>query len=81
MPTLADLYDPDKRARSDEINRLAAKVLIPYPLKNTAYAEGAQACTCAKKHQQFQVCRGAGVFVPHPTNTSPTSSARPAHQP
>lgn len=49
MPTLANLYDPDRRATDPVVARLAATVRVPHPLHGVPYADGAESCTHARR--------------------------------
>jgi len=63
--TLSALYDADLRAAGPVTRDLAARLAVPHPLKNVAYADGMLACTHAKRHSRFETCPGDGIFVPH----------------
>lgn len=49
MTTLSDLYDADARRRDPEVRRLAEVVEVPHPLHGVRYADGALACTHARR--------------------------------
>ena len=67
MPRLSDLYDADRRTIDPAVRDLAAKMPIPHPLHNVAYADGMIACTHAKKHARFDRC----AVLASPTASTP----------
>lgn len=47
---LSDFYDADARATGLRLQRLAAKTLVPHPLREVQYGDGIKHCTHARKH-------------------------------